>query len=243
MVRFTATTKPLGEQLVDASLLSVAELEAVLELQWQKGKRIGDLLHEMGLVSEEELLPFLSQRLGVAGVRLREGLVDPRAVRMIPQDVARRLQALAIFKVRDTLTVAMAEPQNLQQIDELEQLTRLRIRPVFAFSASIERMLERCYNDDFTVDAVTADLDENAVELQRDVTDLDVTSVERLVDGSPVINLVNYLILQALQKEASDIHIEPTRTIRQCATASMGSLWRCCDLDSICTRPWCPASK
>ncbi len=55
-------------------------------------------------------------------------------------------------------------------------------------------------------------LDENAVELQKDLTDLDVTSVERLVDGSPVINLVNYLILQALQKGASDIHVEPSRT-------------------------------
>ena len=76
---FQGSSKPLGEQLVDASLLSEAELEAVLELQWQKGKRIGDLLHEMGLVSEEKLLPFLAKRLGTPGVRLREGLIDPIA--------------------------------------------------------------------------------------------------------------------------------------------------------------------
>src|SRR5688572_32058431 len=98
----------------------------------------------------------------------------------------------------------MAEPQNLQQIDELERITNLKIRPVFSFATSIRRMITRAYEDDFQVDTVTADLDEDAVELQLDHSDLDVSSVESLVDGSPVINLVNYLILQALRKGASD---------------------------------------
>ncbi len=211
MLRSLVPTKPLGEQLVEASLLSVADLEAVLELQWRKGKHVGDLLHEMGVVSEEDLLPFLARKLGVPGVQLREGLIDPCAARLVPENVAERLESLAIFRVRDTLTVAMAEPQNLQQIDELEQLTRLRVRPVFAFSTRIHRMIERCYRDDFSVDTVTADFDDSAVELQQDVPDLDITSVEQIVDGSPIINLVNYLILQSLQKKASDIHIEPNR--------------------------------
>jgi len=140
--------KPLGEQLVDAGLLSEDDLAAVLKTQWQKGKRVGDLLFEMGIVDESKLLPFVAAKLGVSGVRLREGIIDPHAVRVIPQEVAQRVQALALFQVRGVLTVAMAEPQNLQQIDELEQLIGLRVSPICAFSTSIVRMIDRVYSDE-----------------------------------------------------------------------------------------------
>jgi type IV pilus assembly protein PilB len=192
-------------------LINPAELESALKLQASKGQKIGEILLELGLLSEDQILPFIQRQMGVPTARIREGLIDPAAVRLLPREAAEHLGALAMFRVRDTLTVAMAEPQNLQQIDELERITRLKIRAVFAFGSSIRRMMSRAYEDDFQVDTVTADLDENAVELQLDQVDMDLTSVEALVDGSPVINLVNYLILQALRKGASDIHIEPTR--------------------------------
>ncbi len=201
----------LGEQLVSAGVLTPADLESALQLQYRTGMRLGEALVEMAILTEDDLLPFLAAKLGVPPVRLREGLIDPQVVRVIPQEMAQRLNAIAMFKVRDELTVAMGEPQNLAQIDEIEQLTRLRIRPVFAYLTNIQRMLERCYQDDFSVDAITADLDESAVQLQEDVANVDLTSIEKLVEGSPVINLVNYLILQSLQKGASDIHIEPSR--------------------------------
>lgn len=187
------------------------ELESALSMQAAKGQKIGEILLELGLVGEDQILPFIQRQLGIPTARIREGLIDPAAVRLLPREAAERLEALAMFKVRDTLTVAMGEPQNLEQIDEIERITRLKIRPVFAFGSSIRRMMTRAYEEDFQVDTVTADLDENAVELQTDHVDVDLTSVEALVDGSPVINLVNYLILQALRKGASDIHIEPTR--------------------------------
>ncbi|MEN0109451.1 MAG: GspE/PulE family protein, partial [Planctomycetota bacterium] len=86
-----------------------------------------------------------------------------------------------------------------------------RTRPIFAFAASIERMIRRAFEDDFQVDTVTADMDESAVELQADIADVDLTAVQDMVGGSPVVNLVNYLILQAIRRGASDVHIEPSR--------------------------------
>lgn len=203
--------QPLGEQLVGANLITGDELEAALKLQSSKGQKIGEILIELGILSEEEILPFIQKQMNLPTVKIREGLIDPAVVRLLPREMSERLEAIAMFKVRDVLTVAMSEPQNLQQIDELERVTRLKIKPVFAFATSIRRMTTRAYEDDFQVDSVTADLDEDAVELQMDHSDLDVASVESLVDGSPVINLVNYLIVQSLRKGASDIHIEPTR--------------------------------
>ncbi|MFV1967280.1 MAG: GspE/PulE family protein [Pirellulaceae bacterium] len=202
---------PLGQRLVGANLLTEEDLDSALKLQASKGQKIGEILLELGVVDEDQLLPFMGRQMGLPAVRVREGLIDPAVVRLLPRETAERLMALALFKVHNTLTVAMSEPQNLQQLDELERVTRLNVRPVFAFACNIQRMTTRAYEEDFSVDTVTADLDESAVELQSDQVDVDLTSIEALVDGSPVINLVNYLILQSLRKGASDIHVEPTR--------------------------------
>ena len=165
----------------------------------------------MGMVQEDAILPFIESHLGVPAVRLRDGMIDPIAVRLLPRRVAERLDAIALFKVRDTLCVAMADPQNLEQLDEIERITGLQVRPVFAFRSSIQRTLPRCYEEGFEVDTVTADLDESAVQLQADAAEVDLTNVESMVDGSPIINLVNYLLVQAIRAGASDIHVEPSR--------------------------------
>jgi type IV pilus assembly protein PilB len=201
---------PLGEQLVAAGLIERAQLDTALSRQSESKQRLGETLLELGFVSEEQLLPFVEGQLGVSAVRLREGLLDPQAVRLLPRQFAERLGVIALFKVRNELVVATDEPLDLDKIDRIEVATGLTVRPVFAFKAAIERITRRAYDEDFRVDAVTADLDDSAVELRADA-DVDVASVHQLVEGSPVINLVNYLVLQAVRKGASDIHIEPGR--------------------------------
>lgn len=203
--------RPLGQQLLAADLISAEDLESALQMQSRRGQRLGETLLEMGVVEEQQLLPYVEAMLAVPAVRLREGLIDPSAVRLIPRQMAEKTGAIAMFSVRGTLSVAMADPIDLDAIDLLEQVTGLLIRPVFAFRTTIDRMLRRCYEDDFQVDAVTADMDDASVELQSDLSEVDGASVQDLVDGSPVINLVNYLILQAIRKGASDIHVEPSR--------------------------------
>ena len=201
---------PLGQLLVQGGAITEEQLETALSKGTEKGQRLGESLLDMGFVQEETILPYIEKQLGVSATRLREGMIDPQAVKLISRNVASKMGALALFQVRETLCVAMVEPQNLQHIDELEQLTGLNVLPSFAFRASIERILPRCYEDDFEVDAVTADLDASAVQLQLDITE-NLTNVEALVDGSPIINLVNYFLIQAIRAGASDIHIEPSR--------------------------------
>ncbi|MCR4411422.1 MAG: hypothetical protein NUV77_03230, partial [Thermoguttaceae bacterium] len=198
--QFASARPMLGEQLLGANLITPDELEAALEKQSKSKGRLGEVLVELGFVAEDQILPYIQRQLNIPAPKLREGMIDPRVVRLIPRAKAEAFCALAMFKVRDTLTVAMSDPQNLQQIDELERLTRLKVRPVFALRASIQRMIRRCYEEGFQVDAVTADLDENAVEIQPDAVEVDLSSVESLVDGSPIINLVNYFILQAIRQ-------------------------------------------
>ncbi len=207
----TAPRGPLGQRLLGADLIDSEELEVALSHQAEKGQKLGEALLDLGFASEDQLLPFIESQLGVPGVRLREGLLDPIAVRLIPRPLAESLNVLSLFRIRNKLIVATDDPEDLDKIDQVERVTGLDVRTVFAFQAAISRMQQRAYEEDFRVDAVTADLDDADVELQLEDSDLDVASVHDLVDGSPVINLVNYLILQAIRKAASDIHIEPSR--------------------------------
>ncbi len=223
---------PLGQRLIDAGLIHEDQLDSALSHQAaetqrealasgdgsagednrsvpRRTKRLGEVVAELGLVDEGNLLPLLGEQLGVEGVRLREGLIDPHAVRLIPRQHAERFGAIPLMRVRDELTVAMADPHDLAAIDALSRVSGCRIRPVFTLASGIERLLPRCYEDDFTVDSVTADLDVEQLELESEAIDLDLSGAQQLAEGSPVINLVNYAIVQAIRQGASDIHIEP----------------------------------
>lgn len=199
----------LGRQLVRAGVVTESDLEQALSQQSTQKDRLGEVLLAMGLVDEERLLPFLAQQIGVEPVRLREGMIDPEVVKLIPHSVANRLTCLALLRVRGELTVAMAEPQNLEQLDEIERLSGCQVRPVFALETVLKRYLVRAYEDDFGVDSVTADLDADAVSFDSDTMEIDLQKVESMADGSPIINLVNYVIVHAVRQRASDIHIEP----------------------------------
>jgi len=202
-------SSPLGQRLIHAQLVTSAEIETALKAQTTSNMRLGEILVAMGFVKESELLPFLQRQLAVPAVQLREGLIDPAVIHLLPRAKAEALSSVLMFKVRDRVTVAMAEPQNLQQIDELERITRLKVRPVLALRSEIQRMITRCYQAGFEVDVVTADLEEDAVEFDVDAIEMSIQDVESLAEGSPIINLVNFTIVHAVRQGASDIHIEP----------------------------------
>lgn len=199
---------PLGTQLVQAGVITDEQLTTALGRQKENKARLGELLVELGFVDAGQILPFLEKQLKVTAVRLRDGMVDPSVVACIPRHVAESLGVLALFKVHDRLTVAMAEPRNLQHKDELERITGLRVRPVFGLNMDINRMIERCYREGFEVDSVTADLDEDAVELDAEAITVDFGDLDVSTGGSPIISLVNYIIVHAVRQGASDIHIE-----------------------------------
>lgn len=197
----------LGERLVSAGLLTSAELEAALGQQ-SKGVRIGEALVKLGFIEESDLLPFLADQLGLPHVHLREGLIDPLAARLIPRMLAESCVCLALFRVRGTLTVAMADPQNLDDIDRLERHTALKIRPVLGLRSVLLDVIPRVYGEGFQVEMLTAEMEHGAVAIGDEALHLDLEDILTTGESSPVINLVNYMILQAVRQRASDIHVE-----------------------------------
>lgn len=203
----------LGEQLVADGIITPDQLTEALSKQKTTGQRLGTSLLDMGAVSTSALVHALGKRLGVQGCVLRHGLIDPKVARCIPREEAERLAVLPLFKVRGELTVAMTEPQSVPALDRLASLTGCRIRPVLALEENLSEFQRKYLTSEVTVDAFHASIEESDVRI-TETTAIDegpVTDLDKMVDGSPVVNLVNLAILSALRDGASDIHIEPER--------------------------------
>ena len=207
----TARKIRIGDLLVEEGILDEEGLQRVLAEQKRTGKLLGEMLVQQGIVSGAELLRVLGKRLGVCGCQLRHGLVDPMLMDLIGEEEALRLKALPMFKVHNTLTVAMAEPQSLPTVDRLRQLTGCAIRPVLAMENNIVEFIKKYSGPKADMDAFVATLAEADVEIMdgEGPDEGPVTDLDKMVDGSPVVNLVNMVLLKAVKDRASDIHIEP----------------------------------
>ncbi|MBN2211282.1 MAG: Flp pilus assembly complex ATPase component TadA [Sedimentisphaerales bacterium] len=201
----------LGQMLLQEGALSEEQLERILTRQKNKHKKLGELLVEDGVVDENVVLTCLSRRLGLPSVKLRPGLIDPLIVDIIEKDVAEQHTIIAMFKVEETLTVAMAEPQALLVVDDLQRSTGLHIQPVIALEANIREFIKKYYAQNVKIDTFVASLEETNIDVisQEHPDDAPVLDLSEISDGSPVVNLVNMSMLQAVKEGASDIHIEP----------------------------------
>ncbi|MCG3180423.1 MAG: hypothetical protein BIFFINMI_02784 [Phycisphaerae bacterium] len=206
----TPNRMPIGEILVEEGVLSREQLAKALAEQKATGQFLGELLMTRGLVSQEGLVKILARRLGVKGCVLQNGLVDPALLEMVGADEALRLKALPMFRVGETLTVAMAEPQSLPAVDRLRHLTGCTIRPVLVLEANVLEFIKKLASNKTDmaslIESVSGPDPAEALVEGEDglVIDLDKTREE-----GAVVNLVHRVILKSIHDRASDIHIEP----------------------------------
>jgi type IV pilus assembly protein PilB len=204
---------PIGEQLIAEGVLTPEQLAEALAEQQTTGLRIGELLVNARLVSAPIVVRALSRGLGVRGCVLRHGLIDPALLDIIGEEEATRLKVIPMFKVHGTMTVAMAEPQALRTIDALSKRTGCRIRPVLALESNILEFIRKYAGGSTDIDGFLATLTDSDVEVvERETVDEGpATDLDQMVEGSPIVNLVNMALLTAVKDGASDIHIEPDR--------------------------------
>jgi len=206
-------TTRLGQSLIASGEITEEQLAQALSAQKQSGTKLGETLVHLGILSQSSLVKNLAERLGVPGTYLRHGLIDPEIAKLVDRDEAERLKVLPMFKVRGRLIVAMAEPQNLPAIDQLAAITGCEIQPILALQDNIREYSHKYLSEDVAVDEFLVSLSESDVEVveSESVDDEMITDLDRMVEGSPIINLVNLAVLSAIRDGASDIHIEPDR--------------------------------
>ena len=204
----------LGSMLIERGLITAEDLERALETQKATHKRLGETLVGLGVLSAQSLVQAIAEQLGVNGCILRHGLIDPKVAKTLDYEDARRMRCLPMFLVGERLTIAMAEPQSLPTIDRLAQLTGAEINPVFALEDNLLEFIDKYMKSTVSVESFLTSLNESDIEVvEREAVDDGPTcAIDQMVEGSPIINLVNMAILTAVRTGASDIHIEPDKT-------------------------------
>jgi len=202
----------VGQILVARGLVTEAQIEQAIAEQAARGHKqlLGEVLVEMGYVTADEVMAALAETYGVPFARLTPKLVDPRIMDVLPREYREKHGVVPLFKVRDTLTVAMSEPSNVFLIDEISRMADCNVQVVAVTAADVQTILGQYVNaaNVFVIDDIIEDVSEDAFELIESKVD-DIANLEGMAGDSPVIKLVNFFIYTAVKEGASDIHIEP----------------------------------
>ena len=201
----------LGELLVKERLITPLQLKSAMEAQRSSGGRLGHELTKLGYIEENELTAFLSKQYGVPSINLSQFELDPEVLKIIPKEVVSRHQVVPINKSGNTLIVAMADPSNIYAIDDIKFITKFHVEVVVASEQALAEAIEKYYTSNVSFDEVMMDFDEEEeFEFEEDLEeDLNVVDLEKSAGDAPVVKLVNLILLDAIRKNASDIHVEP----------------------------------
>ena len=200
---------PFEELLVKKGLILEREKESLLETARTSHLSIDQILLERGTLTEEAVGQILADQYGLPWNALEEFRVPTSLMEAIPVELMHRYEFVPMEKEEQILTIAIAKPQDLRMIDELEHQLGYELRLVVSSKPAILEALSNSEGNSQVLTRIKAELD--PVLIKEDEKGEEVLSVERITqDQSPVVKLVNTIILTALQKHASDIHIEPT---------------------------------
>jgi type IV pilus assembly protein PilB len=204
-----ANTNRLGELLVREKLISLAQLRQAQEEQQKSGKNLGYTLARLGYISDTEITSFLSQQYRVPTVNLEEYEIEADILKLVNREQCEKHRVIPISRAGSSLVVAMADPTNLNAIDDLKFLTGYNIEPVIASETAIVAAVEKYYNAGPSYDEVMSGFDESEIDFTGDEEDINLMELEKASEDAPVVRLVNMILLSAIKKGASDIHIEP----------------------------------
>ncbi len=191
--------KRLGDLLVESGLITEEQLQKALQEQKVSKQKLGDVLLQQGYISENQLIEVLEFQLGIPHVSLFKYKFDQSLTSVITEAMAKRYQCIPLKKDGNKLMVAMVDPLDYFAIEDLRMSTGFQIEPAIATKDEIQRSIIRYYS-----------LQESVNELMEDLpTDQAAMETELVDEDSPVVRLVNQLIQQAVQTRASDIHFDP----------------------------------
>ncbi len=203
----------MGEILLREKLINVDQLHEAKQVQ-ADGENLGYTLARLGYLEESQLINFLSRQYGVPSVNLDEIEVAQDISGLIPREVAERHNLMPIAREGSTIIVAMTDPGNIYAMDDLKFLTGLNVESVVASETAIRTAIEKYYGDakgKSDLDGIIREMEaegEDELEMAGQGEKVDVTDLARETEEAPVVRLVNMILVDAVKRQASDIHIE-----------------------------------
>ncbi|WP_153721342.1 GspE/PulE family protein [Sporosarcina cascadiensis] len=193
-----STRKRLGDLLIESGLLTDEQLMSTLKDK-PRDQRLGDALLQRGYITEQQLIEVLEFQLGIPHVNLFRYPFDPKLFNVVPKGLAKQKMIVPLKRDGDKLFVAMADPMDYNTIEDLRLSTGFHIETAIASKDDIVRTITRYYDDELFDDIVFDEPEPQAEQQQEELVDND----------SPIVRLVNQIISSAVSMKASDIHIDP----------------------------------
>ena len=221
----------IGELLLKEKRITNDQLQAALEHQRQHGGKLGFNLVTLGFVKDDEITALLSKQYGVPSIALGAFEIDPAIVKLLPGETAQKYQVVPLSRAGATLTIAMTDPTNVFAMDDIRFMTGYNVEPVVASEIAITDAILKYYGKavaaaggsakSVAVPQVSAlevaseallnlpTISDEDVEVLEELEEISAETLAKQGEEAPIIKLVNVLLMSAIQKGASDIHIEP----------------------------------
>ncbi len=209
--RTTSLRNKIGQLLVESGLITPEDLERALAEQSRSGDRLGAILIRQGLIDEKILAEFLAKQFRVPVVNPAKKHIPDHVLKLVPPPVIQRYEVVPIGLVGNTLHLATADPGNLFIIDDVRFITQKNVRVHVAPESLIRQTIEQLNaGADESLEEVMGMIRDEAadVDLVESSDEIDLANLESAAGEAPVVKLVNLILLDAIRKKASDIHIE-----------------------------------
>jgi type IV pilus assembly protein PilB len=203
-------SQELGQMLVKAGKITPDQLTEALDKQKTSGEKFVDILLHMGAIADEdELTHFIGRQLNIGALRLSDVELNPDIVKLIPVDIARRFNVIAISKLNKTLVVAISDPHNIYVLDALKFITGCTVQPVISPERAIGKAIDAYYKESSGIGDLLKGLEEDESLEVIDTDDtVNETDLQSQVQDKPLVKLVDGIIMEAIRRGASDVHIE-----------------------------------
>jgi type IV pilus assembly protein PilB len=209
-------------------LITSEQLETCLKIQKTEHKRLGSILVEQGYASELDVALSLATKLAIPYVDLTTTEIDPEAVSLVNEKLARRYQVFPFQLVDRTLTLAMSDPLDINAIEDVRFHTDMQVVPAVCLPRSIEKAISEHYHVSDKLQNLLGEIPESiSVQvLSRQANRTDEKKLRRLAEALPVVRIVNLIFAEAVRSNASDIHLEPAENVVVVRTRINGLLKR-----------------
>jgi len=195
--------KSLGEVLVEENIITAEQLQNALELQRGRGGRLGDLMLNQGLLKPEQLAAALSVQLNLPLIDLKRHMIQPDALKLVPEEIARENTLIPLDVIGNSLVVVMADPEDVSVIERIMSSSKMSVKAALGISSDIQRAIDLNYKPGAEIEKQVAEFLPNLPK--------DTQVIPELGGSAPIVQILDLLLTQAVRLKASDVHIEPQK--------------------------------
>ncbi len=200
------------ELLIKRGLVTSEDVTKAEDESKRTGLNIVKSLEKLGLITEDDVVYAMAEDQDAPYINLKEYILDPEVIAHLTENMAKEYRVIPIFRIDDTLTVAMANPRDIVAVDDIRAKSKCtNIEAVLASDEMIQKAIDQYYSGLGKVDDVVKDINEESIKALAD--EAGAKELTEIAEEAPVVKLVNLLVMEAVRSKASDIHIEPDESV------------------------------